>query len=214
VRAAPPRSRRARGTRHRSHSATARRRRARAAAARALFVKGPGSPGQGHHQDSYHIITQPDTLIGAWVALDRADTENGCVWITAGSQHEPVYPDADGTAGHGGDTQLADMVPVSGADDPDEAVNGLAPVAAQYAGREVAAVLEPGDVVFFGGHVLHRSHANRSAERSRRSFVAHYCNARSAVPWDDEPRAVGELANHRHILARGSTHLPSARPRF
>jgi phytanoyl-CoA hydroxylase len=179
-----------------------------------LFVKGPGSPGQGYHQDSFHIITQPDTLIGAWVALDRADTENGCVWITAGSQHEPVYPDADETAGHGGDTQLADMVAVRGADDPDEAVNGLAPVAAKYAGREVAAVLEPGDVVFFGGHVLHRSHANRSADRSRRSFVAHYCNARSAVPWDDEPRAAGELANHRHILARGSTHLPSAQPRF
>jgi phytanoyl-CoA hydroxylase len=52
-----------------------------------LFVKAPGSPGQGYHQDSFHIITQPDTLIGAWVALDRADTENGCLWITPGSQH-------------------------------------------------------------------------------------------------------------------------------
>jgi phytanoyl-CoA hydroxylase len=179
-----------------------------------LFVKPPGSPGQGWHQDSYHIITEPDTLIGAWVALDRADTENGCVWVTPGSQNEPVYPDADETRGHGGDTQLADMFAVSGADDPDEAVNGLAPVAAKYAGREVPAVLEPGDAVFFGGHVLHRSHANRSATRSRRSFVAHYCNARSAVPWDDEPLGAGELANERHILARGTTHLPYAEPRF
>lgn len=179
-----------------------------------LFVKGPGSPGQGYHQDSFHIITEPDTLIGAWVALDRADTENGCVWITAGSQHEPVYPDADETAGHGGDTLLADMFQVTGADDPDEAVNGLTPVAAKYAGREVPAVLEPGDVVFFGGHVLHRSHANRTTDRFRRAFVAHYCNARSAVPWDDEPLAPGELGNGRHILARGSTHLPFARPRF
>jgi Phytanoyl-CoA dioxygenase (PhyH) len=72
-----------------------------------LFVKGPGSPGQGYHQDSYHIITEPDTLIGAWVALDRADEENGCVWITSGSQNEPVYPDADESRGHGGDFQLA-----------------------------------------------------------------------------------------------------------
>jgi len=179
-----------------------------------LFVKRPGSPGQGYHQDSYHIVTQPDTLIGAWVALDRADTENGCLWVTAGSQNEPVYPDADETRGHGGDTQLVDMFAVSGADDPDEAVNGLAPVAAKYPGREVAAVLDPGDAVFFGGHLLHRSHANRSATRSRRSFVAHYCNARSAVPWDDEPLGVGELANERHILARGETHLPFASPRF
>jgi phytanoyl-CoA hydroxylase len=179
-----------------------------------LFIKGPGSPGQGYHQDSYHIITQPDTLIGAWVALDRADTENGCLWLTSGSQNEPVYPDADHTRGHGGDALLADMFEVSGADDPDEARNGLTPVAAKYPGREVAAVLDPGDVVFFGGHVLHRSHANRSATRFRRAFVAHYCNARSAVPWDDEPLVDGELANDRHILARGSTHLPYALPRF
>jgi len=179
-----------------------------------LFVKGPGSPGQGYHQDSYHIITQPDTLIGAWVALDRADTENGCLWVTAGSQNEPVYPDADHARGHAGDTLLADMFEVGGADDPDEARNGLTPVAAKHPGREVPAVLDPGDVVFFGGHVLHRSHANRSATRFRRAFVAHYCNARSAVPWDDEPLADGKLANDRHILARGSTHLPYALPRF
>jgi phytanoyl-CoA hydroxylase len=179
-----------------------------------LFVKRPGSPGQGYHQDSFHIITQPDTLIGAWIALDRADEENGCVWITAGSQSEPVYPDVDESAGHGGDHRLADIFAVAGADDPDEERNGLTPVAAKYAGREVAAELDPGDVVFFGGRVLHRSHANRSATRSRRSFVGHYCNARSYVPWDDEPLADGEMGNARHILARGQTHLPYARPGF
>jgi phytanoyl-CoA hydroxylase len=179
-----------------------------------LFVKRPGSSGQGYHQDSFHIITQPDTLIGAWLALDRADEENGCLLVTAGSQNEPVYPDVDELAGHGGDHLLVDIPAVAGADDPDESRNDLAPVAAKYAGREVAAVVEPGDVVFFGGHVLHRSHANLSETRSRRSFVAHYCNARSYVPWDDEPLEDGEMANDRHILARGSTHLPYARPRF
>jgi ectoine hydroxylase-related dioxygenase (phytanoyl-CoA dioxygenase family) len=179
-----------------------------------LFLKPPGSPGQGYHQDSYHIITQPDTLIGAWMALDRADEENGCLWITPGSQHEPIYPDVDEDAGHGGDRELADMHAVAGADDPDERRNGLAAVAAKYAGREVAAVLDPGDAVFFGGHVLHRSHSNRSQTRSRRAFVAHYCNARSYVPWDDEPLAPGEIGNRRHILARGETHLPYAARRF
>jgi phytanoyl-CoA hydroxylase len=179
-----------------------------------LFVKGPGSPGQGYHQDSFHIITQPDTLIGAWVALDRADTENGCVWITAGSHAEPVYPDVDETAGHGGDTHLAGIAAIAGADDPDESRNGLTPIAAKYPGREVPAVLEPGDAVFFHGHALHRSHANHSATRTRRAFVAHYCNARSFVPWDDDPLEDGEMANDRHILARGETHLPYARPRF
>jgi phytanoyl-CoA hydroxylase len=179
-----------------------------------LFVKRPGSAGQGYHQDSFHIITQPDTLVGAWLALDPADEENGCLRVTAGSQHEPVYPDVDEQAGHGGDRLLADIPSIAGADDPDERRNELTAVAAKYEGREVAAVVEPGDVVFFGGHVLHRSHANASATRSRRSFVAHYCNARSHVPWDDEPLQDGEMGNGRHILARGETRLPYAHPKF
>src|SRR4029453_2150415 len=106
-----------------------------------LFVKGPGSPGQGYHQDSFHIITEPDTLVGAWVALDRADEENGCVWITSGSQNEPVYPAADAPKGHGGDFHLPDIHSVSGADDPDESVNDLARIAANYPRREQPAVL-------------------------------------------------------------------------
>jgi phytanoyl-CoA hydroxylase len=171
-----------------------------------LFVKGPGSPGQGYHQDSFHIITEPDTLIGAWVALDRADTENGCLWVTSGSQHEPVYPDVDESKGHGGDTHLVDIEPVSGADDPDESVNGLTPVAAKYVGRERPAILDPGDAVFFGGHVLHRSHENRSATRTRKAFVGHYCNAWYPVPWETD--------HGPHLLARGSTDLPHSRPRF
>jgi ectoine hydroxylase-related dioxygenase (phytanoyl-CoA dioxygenase family) len=179
-----------------------------------LFVKRPGAGGQGYHQDSFHIITRPDTLIGAWIALDRADEENGCLRVTVGSQNEPVYPDVDEDAGHGGDRLLADLPAIAGADDPDERRNGLTAVAAKYEGREVPAVVEPGDVVFFGGHVLHRSHANHSATRSRRSFVSHYCNARSYVPWDDEPLPEGEMGNARHILARGETHLPRALPRF
>jgi phytanoyl-CoA hydroxylase len=179
-----------------------------------LFVKPPRSGGQGYHQDSFHILTQPDTLIGAWLALDHADEENGCLQISVGSQHEPVYPDVDEHAGHGGDRLLADIPAIAGADDPDERRNGLTRVAATYAGREVAAIMEPGDVVFFGGRVLHRSHANRSATRPRRSFVAHYCNARSYVPWDDEPLDGDTMANDRHILARGETHLPHARARF
>jgi phytanoyl-CoA hydroxylase len=179
-----------------------------------LFLKPPGAPGQGYHQDSFHIITKPDTLIGAWIALDRADEENGCLLVTAGSQAEPIYPDADESKGHGGDHRLEGIGAVAHADDPDESVNELTRVAARYRGREVAAGLEPGDAVFFGGHLLHRSHANRSATRSRRAFVAHYCDARSLVPWDDEPLGDGEAGNARHILARGDSHLPYARSRW
>ena len=40
----------------------------------------------------------PDTLFGAWLAIDRADEQNGCLWMTVGSQHEPVYPDTTAAA--------------------------------------------------------------------------------------------------------------------
>jgi ectoine hydroxylase-related dioxygenase (phytanoyl-CoA dioxygenase family) len=178
-----------------------------------LFFKQPGQPGQGYHQDSYYIPSFPDTLIGAWLAIDRADEENGCLWMTVGSQAEPIYPDSDGQSPNG-DQTLADLEPIYGASNTDESKNGLTKVAAKYPGREIKVEVDPGDVVFFGGHVLHRSHTNKSKDRLRRSFVAHYCNARSAVPWNHGQPWEGELANYMHILARGTTHLPYGQPKF
>src|SRR5690349_15828748 len=117
-----------------------------------LFFKQPGQPGQGYHQDSYYIPTFPDSLCGAWLAIDRADEANGCMWMTVGSQHEPVYPDTHGTGhGHHG---LGDLEPIDNASHTDEHVNGLTRVARAYTGREVKVEAEPGDVVFFGGHIL------------------------------------------------------------
>jgi phytanoyl-CoA hydroxylase len=179
-----------------------------------LFLKPPGSEGQGFHQDSFHIQTSPDTVIGAWLALEPVDDENGGLWIAAGSNHEPIYPDASEQHRPGGHRLLSDIEWVTGADDPDESRNELAKVARRYAGREVEVALQPGDVAFFAGRVLHRSHANRSTDRTRRSFVAHYCNARSFVSWDDPDVPAGTAANDRHILARGATHMPYAAPRF
>lgn len=95
----------------------------------------------------------------------------------------------------------------------DETANTLSRVAARYPGAEMPAVMDPGDVAFFGGHVLHRSHQNHSATRFRRSFVGHYANARSFTLWD-HGYGDGTGTNDKHILARGDTHLPYAQPRF
>ena len=70
-----------------------------------LFLKPPGKPGQGWHQDSYYIPTHPDSLCGAWIAIDDCDERNGAMWFAAGSQTEPVYPPQ---SGYGyGDAKLA-----------------------------------------------------------------------------------------------------------
>jgi len=175
-----------------------------------LFFKQPGQPGQGYHQDSYYITTYPDTLCGAWLALTKADQENGCLWFSVGSQNEPVYPSASGQA-LGMHSNLGDLGHIENPSDTNTVVNTLTPIARRY--QEVPVEAEPGDVVFFGGHIIHRSHTNHS-DRSRRSFVGHYCNARSWVPWNHGDPFEGGSANYLHILARGETHLPYAQPRF
>ena len=39
---------------------------------------------------------------------------------------------------------------------------------------QVPVDLEPGDVLFFGGNVIHGSESNRTSDRFRRSFICHY----------------------------------------
>ena len=173
-----------------------------------LFMKQPGSNGQGFHQDSYYIPTFPDTLCGAWVALEPVDEENGCLRMSVGSQHEPVYPPSHGY-GYG-NVELTDIPyveNVGGQQNPDDdPTNTLKPIAERYQRNEIAVIMSPGDAVFFAGHVFHRSLRNSSQTRSRRAFVCHYANARSFTEWGG--------GNKNHILARGATHLEFGLPKF
>ncbi|MBV9850525.1 MAG: phytanoyl-CoA dioxygenase family protein [Armatimonadetes bacterium] len=186
-----------------------------------LFLKGPGKPGQGWHQDTFYIPTHPDTLCGAWIAIDDVDELNGAMWMAKGSNVEPVYPPRQGY-GHG-DVLLENIAHVTGVSDPDDAHNDLSRVADKY--DQILVPAKAGDVVFFGGHILHRSKRNFTTDRFRRSFVSHYCNARSFTQWGadapaGDPHAadrvdpINGMTNGSHILARGDTHLPFALPKF
>jgi phytanoyl-CoA hydroxylase len=186
-----------------------------------LFLKPPGKPGQGWHQDSYYIPTFPDSLCGAWIAIDDCDETNGAMWFARGSQNEPVYPPKNGHA-HG-DRGINDIAYVDGVSNPNDDENDLSQIADRY--PQVLVSAKAGDVVFFGGHVLHRSKTNFTTDRFRRAFVSHYCNARSFTQWGadagaNNPHAsptvdpVTKMTNGSHILARGDSHLPFALPRF
>ncbi len=187
-----------------------------------LFLKPPGKPGQGWHQDSYYIPSVPDTLCGAWIAIDPCDEQNGAMWFAKGSGAEPIYPPCPEIPYGFGDKLVGDITYVKGVSDPDDEHNMLTQVADRY--DQVLVCANPGDVVFFNGHVLHRSKKNCTPDRFRRSFVSHYCNARSFTQWGaDDPAhsAVAQvrdeatgMTNASHILACGDTHLPFAQPRF
>lgn len=191
-----------------------------------LFLKPPGKPGQGWHQDSYYIPTFPDTLCGAWLAVDRCDEYNGAMWFAKGSQHEPLYPPRpDGPHARAyGQKDLDGIEYVDGVSDPDDSKNDLTRIADRY--DQVLVMANPGDVVFFGGHILHRSKQNTTTDRFRRAFVGHYFNARSFTQWgagiSEQDSVYGtqtmdpvtRMTNGSFILARGDTHLPFATPRF
>ncbi len=183
-----------------------------------LFLKGPGKPGQGWHQDSYYIPTLPDTLIGSWIAIDDADEYNGGLWFAKGSAHEPIYPPCPEVSYGFGDRLVQGITHIIHPSDPDDRVNTLTQIANKY--DHVLGRVKSGDVVFFNGHLLHRSKRNITPDRFRRAFVSHYCNARSFTPWARDasnPTGLDEAtgaANGSHILARGDTHLPYANPRF
>lgn len=37
------------------------------------------------HQDSSFLYTQPESVVGLWLAIEDADVSNGCLWALPGS---------------------------------------------------------------------------------------------------------------------------------
>jgi len=148
-----------------------------------LFIKSAGKPGQAWHQDEGFIPTRDRSLNAAWIALDDATVENGCLWVIPGSQrHGIIWPFRE----H--DDERFDCV-TEAFDFPytdDDAV----PV-------EVKA----GGIVFFNGYLLHRSLPNRAPSGFRRALVNHYMSAESLLPWHTPEKSVSTATHdHRDIV--------------
>jgi phytanoyl-CoA hydroxylase len=147
-----------------------------------LFMKAAGKPGQAWHQDESHIPTRDRSLTAAWLALDDATVDNGCLWVIPGSHRRgALYPTRDQADARFDGTPEAYGFP----HDVDEAI---------------AVELPAGSALIFDGYLLHRSLPNRSAGL-RRALVNHYMSAESLLPWfppcDGEP--MGTL-DHRDVL--------------
>ena len=137
-----------------------------------LFTKGEGKPGQAWHQDEFFIPTRDRSLTAAWIALDDATVENGCLWVLPGS-HRPgvIYPDRDQDDPRFDCTAEAYDFPYSAAD-------------------EVPVEVTAGSVVLFNGYLLHRSLPNTARSGLRRALVNHYMSAQSLLPWTRPPQDV------------------------
>ncbi|PLT46636.1 Phytanoyl-CoA dioxygenase, peroxisomal precursor [Paenibacillus pasadenensis] len=130
-----------------------------AVAAQSMFYyKPPGSRGQALHQDNFYLKVEPGTCIAAWTAVDRCDEENGCMLLVP-------------------KTNVSDIVCPEEADVKESFTTHY--VKPPKDEKPVAAVMEPGDVLFFNGSLIHGSYRNKSKDRFRRAFICHYAGLSS-----------------------------------
>jgi len=124
-----------------------------------VIFKQPGIGGEvGWHQDATYLDASPPGVIGAWVALEDADRDNGCLWVAPGGHRGPLREtyEVDWDRRHGHLRQV-DPTP--------------------WPTTDTAKALEvpAGTLVLFSDHLPHYSAVNRS-DRSRLAFTMHFAN--------------------------------------
>jgi len=119
-----------------------------------IFFKPPegGGPKPAHQDNYYFGPSDPEALVTAWIALDDATIENGCLYYAEGSHLGPVQ---------------AHVAP------PDEPYNLQLPAATLALHPASAAPVPCGGVSFHHGNTLHHSGPNLS-RRWRRACALHY----------------------------------------
>ena len=131
------------------------------------IFKQPGIGGEVRwHQDASYLIAGAPGVIGIWIAIEDATTENGCLWLQPGQHRSPLREKFEvDWATREGSLRTLDETPWQGAT---EAVP-----------LEVPA----GSMVLFSDRMPHYSSANRSA-KSRHAMTLHV-TARGAS-WAEE----------------------------
>merc|ERR1712137_229622 len=125
---------------------------------------GPKMPGHAWHQDEMDIPTRDRSLVAAWIALDDATIDNGCLWVHPGSHKSGIlYPMKEHT-------------------DPrfDSTIGELHSFP-QEAGGGVPVECSAGSVVFYSGYLIHRA-LNNKTNGFRRAYVSHHMSAESFLP--------------------------------
>jgi phytanoyl-CoA hydroxylase len=121
-----------------------------------IFFKAPegGGPKPAHQDNFYFGPNDPEGLVTAWIALDEATLENGCLYFAEGTNRGPVYPH---------------VTP------PDEPYNLQLPAETLARHAATPAPVPRGGVSFHHGNTFHHSGPNLS-KRWRRACALHYVN--------------------------------------
>lgn len=98
------------------------------------------------HQDGAYWNLDPMTAVALWVAVDKSNEDNGCLYMIPGSHKQPLYPLKKD---HSKDNMLASTLSGEHFDIKDA----------------VPVILEPGDVSVHHPNLIHGSFENRSPTR-------------------------------------------------
>jgi hypothetical protein len=125
-----------------------------ALAAQSMFYyKPPGARGQDLHQDNFYLRVAPRTCMAAWLALDTCDRANGGLKVVPGPHKFGIICPEQADLSRYTSPEHIDVPP----------------------GHEaIDACMDPSDVLFFNGSVIHGSEPNTTTDRFRRSFICHY----------------------------------------
>ena len=118
-----------------------------------LYFKPAGGRGQALHQDQFYLRVRPGTCMAAWMALDPCDEENGCLRVVPGSHKWPVLC-------------------TTKADTEQSFTDITVPIPEGQ--RVEPVIMQPGDVLFFHGCLVHGSYPNTSSDRFRCALIGHY----------------------------------------
>ena len=111
------------------------------------------------HQDATFLYSEPSTCLGAWVALDDATLENGCLWAIPGSHLNPLPKRFVRNADHTGTA----FIPWGDGDRVESDWDDS---------KMIPLEVEKGTMVLLHGNVVHKSHENRS-EHGRNAYIVH-----------------------------------------
>ncbi len=139
--------------------------------------------GLAWHQDRHYLDTGASRLIGAWIALDDARIDNGCLWVLPASHSAAtLYPHA--TDGDG----------------------GLSATGHPFC-EDLAVPLEvdAGTGILFDGHLLHRSATHRRTTGLRRALIGHFAASGTPSPWDGDNRFMPLHDSGRIEIVTGGT---------
>jgi ectoine hydroxylase-related dioxygenase (phytanoyl-CoA dioxygenase family) len=119
-----------------------------------FIFKNPGAWGQPWHQDSYYFpFTPARPVVGVWLAVTAATLQNGCLHVLPGSHREQVH------------AHVPDRRP--------DALYGYVEIVDHDMGSSEPVLMEPGDLLLFDSHLMHRSTDNE-ASSLRAAMVYHY----------------------------------------